>query len=226
MENYFNLVYDVSLVATPSHPALTHQLTQTSDQTQSNIHWCNHLLSKSTLYSNQIKGLDHTHHTPHTNTHTHMTHVGDNDLDLLYLQPKPLPQRKRRRQQLTANNESKSESVNVEEEASSSSASSVISSPNEIPNNEAEEFFVISTLSVQEINNLRTTTTTTKTTNIMYHIMDENYEFLDHTADVLVHAHGTSIPSTLSNAVLAMNCYMIDRPENVHFTHSCEIHGI
>ena len=150
-----------------------------------------------------------------------MAHVGDNNL--LYLQPKPLPQRKRRRQQQQHAAESKSESVEEEEAASSfasSGMSSAMSSLNETPNNESEEFFVISSLSVQEIDNLTTTTT-----NIIYHIRDENYEFLDHTADVLVHAHGTCIASTLSNAVLAMNCYMIEHPENINFTHSCEIHG-
>jgi SHS2 domain-containing protein len=49
------------------------------------------------------------------------------------------------------------------------------------------------------------------------------YEFLDHTADVLLHSQGEDIKSALANAILGMMAYQIGHPDSVELTHAVEI---
>ena len=52
-------------------------------------------------------------------------------------------------------------------------------------------------------------------------ITTAKYEFLDHTADILVHAQGKDIESVLGSSIMAMVAYQIEYPENIALTHTC-----
>ena len=54
-------------------------------------------------------------------------------------------------------------------------------------------------------------------------ITTAKYEFLDHTADILVHAQGKDIESVLGSSIMAMVAYQIEHPENIALTHTCTI---
>ena len=54
-------------------------------------------------------------------------------------------------------------------------------------------------------------------------ITTAKYEFLDHTADILVHAQGKDIESVLGSSIMAMVAYQIEHPENIALTHTCPI---
>ena len=117
----------------------------------------------------------------------------ENGNNHLYLQPKPLPQRRSRRSKKNDEPKLEKEEVSYSTKLKQSSGSSII----EVPSDSVH--------------------------GTIHYITEKNFEFLDHTADILVHANGTDIGSVIANSILGMNKYMVEHPENIELTHSCEI---